>query len=201
MDDLESLPFQYSNPASIIGSNQAVLPPGYVNDLQCEPYLVGVVASPGLNIPVEAADDVLLGLTIMNLFVARDLIRRSESCRAFDFISAIGPVLTTPDELDAYITTHEFGKRFNLTTIIRVNGVERRRAQTVDLPITLAQAVAHCSEGPPLASGDLVAVGPISMWEDDEPPIEIGDEVQVAIESLGTLSTKIASPTAHDFPA
>jgi 2-keto-4-pentenoate hydratase/2-oxohepta-3-ene-1,7-dioic acid hydratase in catechol pathway len=195
-DDLEALPYQYGNPSAIVGASQVIVPPEYVLDLQYEPYLVGIVATPGLKIPVEEADDALLGLSIMNLFVARELIRRTESGRAFDFACAVGPVVTTPDELEATVLDHEFGRRWSLTVVTRVNGVERRRGQVSNLPITLAQAVELCSEGPPLSPGDLIALGPLAPWADDEPGLEPDDEVQVSIEHLGTLSTKIAAESA-----
>lgn len=194
MEGLEALPYQYGNPSAIVGASQVIVPPEYVLDLQYEPYLVGIVATPGLNFPVEEADDALLGLTIMNLFVARELIRRSESGRAFDFVAAVGPVLTTPDELEGSVIDAEFGRRWSLTVVTRVNGVERRRGQISDLPITLGQAIKHCSEGAPLHPGDLIALGPIAPWTDDEPSLEPGDEIQIAIEHLGTLATKIAQP-------
>jgi 2-keto-4-pentenoate hydratase/2-oxohepta-3-ene-1,7-dioic acid hydratase in catechol pathway len=55
----------------------------------------------------------------------------------------------------------------------------------------MGNLVAAASELGPVRSGDLLAIGPIAN------PIEVsflesGDDVQVSVENLGTLSLKIA---------
>ena len=191
VDEMESLPYHYGNPASIVGPSQIVPRPEFALDLQFEPYLAAVVATPGRRVPVDHADDMILGMTIVTQVVARDLVRRSESARGFDFATVLGPVLTTPEELDDNVIDAEFGRRYKLSVIARVNGVERRRADAEDLPITFAQALSLCSQGAPLVEGDVVALGPLASWTDEDAPLEPGDEVQIAVENLGTLSTKV----------
>lgn len=190
-DDAENLPYHYGNPASIVGPSSIVPRPEFAIDLQFEPYLAAIVATPGRRVPVEHADDMILGYTIVTQVVARDLVRRSESARGFDFATVLGPVLTTPEELDGNLVNEEFGRRYKLSVVARVNGVERRRADAQDLPITFAQALSLCSQGAPLVEGDIVALGPLAAWTDDDPPLEPDDEVQIAVENLGTLSTKV----------
>ncbi|MHB8635790.1 MAG: fumarylacetoacetate hydrolase family protein [Fimbriimonadaceae bacterium] len=191
MDEAEALPYQYGNPSSVVGPSQIVPRPDFANDLQFEPYLAAVVATPGRLVPVQHADDMLLGFTIVTQVVARDLVRRSESARGFDFATVLGPVLTTPEELDANVVDEEYGRRYKLSVVSRVNGVERRRADAADLPITFAQALSLCSQSAPLVEGDIIALGPIASWTDEDAPLESGDEIQVAVENLGTLSTKV----------
>jgi len=191
IDDAENLPYHYGNPSSVIGPSQIVPRPEFALDLQFEPYLAAVVATPGRRVPVEHADEMILGFSILTQVVARDLVRRSESARGFDFATVLGPVLTTPEELDDHVSDQEFGRRYKLGLVARVNGVERRRADAEDLPITFAQALSLCSQGAPLVEGDIIALGPLASWTDDDPPLEPGDEIQVAVEVLGTLSTKV----------
>lgn len=195
-DEAEALPYNYGNPAALFGPNQIVPRPDYALDLQYEPYIAAVVATSGRRVPVEHADETILGFTIVNQLVARDLVRRSETARGMDFAVCIGPVLTTPDELDDHVIDQEFGRRYKLSVVNRVNGIERRRSGVEDLPMTFAQALSLVSQGAPLAEGDIVALGPLACWEDDEPSLDTGDELQVAVEVLGTLSTKIG----EDFP-
>ena len=191
MDDAETLPYHYGNPASIIGPSSIVPRPEFAIDLQFEPYLAAIVATHGRRVPVEYADDMILGFTIVTQVVARDLVRRSESARGFDFATVLGPVLTTPEDLDGNVVDEEFGRRYKLSVVARVNGVERRRADAQDLPITFAQAISLCSQGAPLVEGDIVALGPLASWTDDDAPLEPDDEVQIAVENLGALSTKV----------
>ena len=191
MDDAETLPYHYGNPASIIGPSSLVPRPEFAIDLQFEPYLAAIVATQGRRVPVEYADDMILGFTIVTQVVARDLVRRSESARGFDFATVLGPVLTTPEDLDGNVVDEEFGRRYKLSVVARVNGVERRRANAQDLPITFAQAISLCSQGAPLVEGDIVALGPLASWTDDDAPLEPDDEVQIAVENLGALSTRV----------
>lgn len=192
-DEAELLPYLFGNPSALIGPSQTIEAPSYIQDLQFEPYVAAVVAAPVYRIPVDQADGAILGFTVVNLFVGRGLIQRSESARSYDFAAAIGPVLTTPEELDDFLVDEEFGRRFKLEIIGRVNGIERNRGNLEDLPITFAQAIAVASEAAPLAEGDLIAAGPIGGWSDADSGLEPGDEIQVAVENLGTLSTKVAA--------
>jgi fumarylacetoacetate (FAA) hydrolase len=198
IDDAEGLPYHYGNPSSIIGPSQIIPIPEFALDLQFEPYIAAIVATNGRRVPVEYADEMILGFTLMNQFVARDLVRRSESARGFDFATALGPVITTPEELEDSVVDSEFGKRYRFSVVARINGVERRRADVTELPITFAQALSICSQSGPLTEGDVIALGPIASWSDEDPALEANDEIQVAVENLGALSTKIGDDASAD---
>lgn len=190
-DDVEALPYYYGNPSSVVGPSQIIPHPEFALDLQYEPYIAAVVATPGRRVPVEHADDMILGFSIVTQIVARDVMRQGPSARAFDFATVLGPVLTTPEELDDHVADAEFGRRYKLSLSARLNGVERRRADVEELPLTFAQALSLCSQAAPLTEGDIVCLGPLATWDDDDSTLESNDEVQVAVEILGTLSTKI----------
>lgn len=191
-DDAEQLPYIYGNPGSVFGSSHSFEAPPYAPSLTFEPYLATVVAYPARRVPVDTADDLLLGLSILNLFVQPGVA----DGRGYDFATILGPVLTTSDELDDFVSDEEFGRRYRLSVVTRVNGVERSRANAEDLPITFAQALALCSEAVPVQQGDIIALGPLPAWQEGDPYIEPGDEIQVAVENLGTLATKIDAESA-----
>lgn len=193
----ESMPnYFYGNPGSLVGASQLVPNPEITAELDYEPYLAVVIAGAGMNIPVDQADGYILGVTILTALVMRDLERAEARAgsgpgRSRDYAMALGPVLTTPEELDDALVDEENGRRFKLSAVARVNGVERRRGDTEDLPYSLAQLISAASETAPLKAGDLIAVGPLMRPEEPFRPLESGDEIQVAIEKLGMLATKI----------
>ena len=186
----------YGNPGSLIGASQIVPRLDLTAELDFEPYLAVVIAQSGTNIPEDQGDGYILGYTILNALVMRD-IERSEARsgsgpgRSRDYAMALGPVLTTPEELDDDIIDEALGRKHKLSVATRVNGVERGRGDAEDLPYTFAQLISIASETTLLRAGDLIAAGPLVRPEETFHALEPGDEIQVAVEKLGTLSTKI----------
>ena len=185
----------YGSPTALVGASPIIPKPEFVAELEYEPYVFAVPAADATNVPLEDADDLVLGYTLMNMLVSRDIERYEKRVgsgpgRSYDLAIPIGPVLTTPDELNDFVQTEEFGRRLKLAAVTRVNGVEKRRGDLVDLPFTFAQAISSASEIAQLKTGDLFAIGPIA-FEDEPEPLTPGDEVQLAVENLGTLAFRI----------
>ena len=106
----------------------------------------------------------------------------------------MGPVLTTPDELEETISSEERGRRFELEAVARVNGIELRRGNANELPLTFAEAISAASESCMVRAGDLFLIGPVAIPTDgeDEQRLSPDDQIQIAVERLGTLSMKLA---------
>lgn len=193
----EAVPlYFYGNPGSLIGASQIVSMPEVSSELDFEPYIAVVIAQDGLGIPVEEADGYILGISILNMFVMRDIERMEGRAgtgpgRSRDYALALGPVLTTPEELDDALVDEEKGRRFKLSGVARVNGIEKRRGDTEDLPWSFAQLISIASETAPVRAGDIIAAGPLMRSEEPFHPLDAGDEISIAIDRLGTLSTKI----------
>ncbi len=191
----ETPAYFYASSSALTGASPIIPKPEFVAELDYEPYVVAVIAAEGANVPLEDADDLILGYSLMNMLVARDVERHERRVgagpgRSHDIAIPIGPVLSTPDEMEDAVESAEAGRKFKLTTVCRVNGVEKRRGDLVDLPFTFAQAISTASESAPLRTGDLIALGPIAFG--DEPAaLDAGDEVQLAVERLGTLAFRI----------
>jgi 2-keto-4-pentenoate hydratase/2-oxohepta-3-ene-1,7-dioic acid hydratase in catechol pathway len=195
IDADETPAYFYGSSTALTGASPIIPRPEFVGELDFEPYVVAVVAAEGANVSVEDADDLVLGYSLMNVLVARDVERHERRVgagpgRSHDIAIPIGPVLTTPDELEDVVETAEFGRRFKLEAVVRVNGVEKRRGNLVDLPFTFAQAISTASETAHLRTGDLIAIGPIAFGEEPD-NLTVGDEVQLAVEHLGTLAFRI----------
>jgi 2-keto-4-pentenoate hydratase/2-oxohepta-3-ene-1,7-dioic acid hydratase in catechol pathway len=188
--------FFYANPSSLGGASQMVAYPDWCTELSVFPAVAVALVVDVPRIDVEEADDTILGYTLMSLLVARDAERRERRFgvlgRSHDVGGVLGPVLTTPEELEEDVEGDEFGRRFALTAVLRVNGVERGRGSMGDFPFTFAQAISAASQSTTLRAGDLLAIGPVAV--PDEPIVlEPGDQVQISVDKLGTLSLNIAN--------
>lgn len=188
--------FTYGNPACIIGPSMIVPLPGFSNAVDFQNYIAVVIAQPGMNVPLEQADEMVLGLTLCTVLVARDVERDEKRVgvgagRSRDFTIALGPVLTTPDELEEVVTDDSRGRRYKLAATAKLNGLEVRIGDVEDLGCTIAEAIVGASESVMLMAGDVLAIGPLAPPTGDT-ILDPGDEIQIAVERLGTLSLKIA---------
>ena len=186
--------FFYGNPGCVVGASTIVNVPERVIDLTFEPYLAAVLVTGGYDVDLDEADDMVLGLTLMAALVDRRAARiEGLYGRSHDLGAGLGPVLTTtPDELDDFLASQEFGRAYRLEATARVNGVDRARGNVEELPFTVAQAVAAASRSCTLKEGDVFALGPLCDLPDDL-RLEAGDEITVAVENLGALSLKLSS--------
>lgn len=195
-DDIEPL-FFYANPTVLGGASHSVAYPEWCTELSVLPMVAVALVADVQNIEVEAADDVILAYTLILIVVARDVERRERLVgvigRSHDIGGVIGPVLTTPDELEEEIEDAEFGNRYALAASLRVNGVERGRGSMADFPFTFAQAISTASHTAPLRAGDILAMGPVAE-PDEEITLSPGDQVQIAVDKLGTLSLNLTNP-------
>lgn len=191
----ETPAYFYASSTALTGASPIIPKPEFVAELDFEPYVVAVIATDGANVSIEDADDLILGYSLMNALVARDVERHERRAgagpgRSYDIAIPIGPVLTTPDEFEDVIESSENGRTFSLTAVARVNGVEKRRGNFAELPFSFAQTISTASETAALRTGDLIALGPIAFGEGPE-NLGPGDEVQLAVERLGTLAFRI----------
>jgi len=188
--------FFYGNPGALYGASQLISPPDTMVEIGVLPLLAAVLVADGFRVDMEDADDLILGFTMINLLVGRSderiELQTGVLGRSHDIGGVIGPVLTTPDELEDSVETAEFGRRHSLTTVLRVNGVERQRGSTLDLPYTFAQAISSASQTCVLRTGDIFAMGPIVEPADEPVILDPGDEIHLAVEQLGALSLKLS---------
>ena len=195
-DDAEDPRFFYGNPMCLVGASQLINYPETINALGFHSLVAAVLVADAYQIDVEEADDLILGITMLNMLVAKDRERAELQAGAIgsshDVGGAIGPVLTTPDELDDHVVDASLGKRYGLSTVVRVNGVERMRGNLSDLPFTFAQAISSASQTCTLKAGDIIALGPVVITEATPVLLDPGDEVQLAVENLGAISLKLS---------
>jgi len=194
-DDPEEPRFFYGNPMCLVGASQLITYPDFVDALGFLPMVAAVLVGDAYQIDIQDADDLILGITMLNMLVAKERERTELRIGAMgsshDIGAAIGPVITTPDELEDSVLDASVGKRYSLSTVARVNGVERLRGNLADLPFTFAQAISAASQTCTLKSGDIIALGPVVTNPGSPVLLDPGDEVQLAIENLGAISLKL----------
>jgi hypothetical protein len=174
--------YVYLNPASIVGPGEPVLGMLQV-PMVMQPCLVAIAASHARNVAPELGDELLLGLSLGALFYRGD--GSTASMRDAGF--ALGPAITTPDELEAVVEETEDGRRYKIQIGSGRAGQDAAMADNSSWPWTLAQLITTASNSCALRPGDLFAIAagiPVG-------PIEQGDEVQVASEHMGVLRNRI----------
>lgn len=196
-EDEDGPRFFYGNSGALVGSSQILPFPNFAGGVTVHTYVAAVIVGHGFRVDVEDADDLILGFSLLAALVATDqegVERRAGAGfgRSYDAGAALGPVLTTPDEMEDFLADERAGRRYGLDALLRVNGVERASGNIQNLPYTFAQAIAVASESTPIREGDVLALGPIV---DLESPVflEPNDDVQLAVQNLGTLSFKLSA--------
>jgi fumarylacetoacetate (FAA) hydrolase len=191
--------FYFSNPNALLGQDAPVNAPAGSSELDYELELGIVVGAGGRNISPDSAWDHVAGLTIVNDWSARDIQRREVQvglgpAKAKDFATSVGPWLATIDEFSDRIE----GERLSLEMTARVNGRELSKGNVASLHHTIPRLISQASRDVDLLPGDLIGTGTVGTGcilelgpENTGGWLKPGDLVELAIERLGVLRTKV----------
>lgn len=193
-------PFFFENPASIVGPDAVIMRPPGVAELDFELEVGVVIGASGSDIPVEDADDIVLGLTIVNDWSARDVQRRESRVglgyhKSKDFATSVGPYLVTPDELDPLSRQTDRGRVYALAAKAYINDELVAEGSLESMSWTFAEMISYASQGTRLSEGDLIASGTITgccILEMEREYLNPGDEVLLEVQGLGALANRIA---------
>ena len=176
----EPLMFMVS-PTAVVGPGEAIRLPNLEDRIDHEAELVIVIGRRGKNIPREKAEEYIFGYTCANDVSNRVLQARdgqNTRAKSFDTFKPLGPAIAT--EIDPS----------NLSVRCRVNGEIRQDGRTSDLIHPVPALVEFISSVFPLEPGDVILTGTPSGVG----PLRPGDEVEVTIEGIGTLSNRVVAP-------
>ncbi len=196
-EELFRRPIYYKgNSTTMIGHEADVPWPNYTNHMDYELELGLVIGKTGRNLTPDEALTHLFGVTIFNDFSARD-IQGLEMGAGFgpakgkDFASAIGPWITTRDELDLG----------HLTMIARVNGTEWSHNSSETITWTIEELIAYASKGETLQAGELIGTGTVGLGCGLElgKQLQPGDVVELEVEGIGILRNRIGQPEARGW--
>ena len=194
--------FYFSNPNSLVGHDAAVAAPAGCVELDYELELGVIIGHGGRNIPVGKAWEHVAGFTIINDLSARDLQRAEMSvglgpAKGKDFATAVGPWMLTRDAVAPSI----LGERIALEMAARINGRELSRGNSSAMFHSIPRLIAHASRDVDLFPGDLLGTGTVGTGcilelgpEQTGGWLKPSDTVELDIEAIGTLRTKIVGP-------
>ncbi|MFZ5852554.1 MAG: fumarylacetoacetate hydrolase family protein [Actinomycetota bacterium] len=175
----EPLLFLKPNTA-VVGPGDAIVYPPQSREVHFEGELAVVIGRLCRDVPPERVGDVVFGYTCANDVTARDLQRRDGQwarAKGFDTFCPLGPwVETNLDVSDLAVTT-------------TLNGELRQAGRTSALVHDVASLVAYVSAAMTLLPGDVLLTGtPAGVGA-----MEVGDEVSVTVEGIGTLTNRVVS--------
>jgi 2-keto-4-pentenoate hydratase/2-oxohepta-3-ene-1,7-dioic acid hydratase in catechol pathway len=165
--------------SSLLGPGGTVLLPPESVRVDYEAELGVVIGRRCRRVPVEQALSFVFGYTVVCDVTARDLQfgdGQWTRAKSFDTFCPVGPHVVTgvePGGLDLRLT---------------IRGEARQDANTRDMVFDVARLVSHVSNFATLEPGDLIATG----TPDGVGPLAEGDEVEVSISEIGTLTFRVA---------
>ena len=178
-------PLMFIKPnTSVVGPGDPIFYPRQTKDLHFEGELAVVIGRLCRDVPPEQATDVIYGYTVANDVTARDLQRSDVQftrAKGFDSFCPLGPWIET--DLDP----QDFADGLSVQTYL--NGDLKQDGSTRDLIFDIPNLVAHISAVMTLLPGDVILTG----TPEGVGPMEVGDEVEVAIARVGSLTNRVAS--------
>jgi 2-keto-4-pentenoate hydratase/2-oxohepta-3-ene-1,7-dioic acid hydratase in catechol pathway len=179
-DEPSAEPVLFSKPSTaVIGPGEAIAYPQKLSErVDHEGELAVVIGRMCREVPASRAAEVILGYTCANDVTARDLQAKDGQwtrAKGFDTFCPIGPwIETEADPADLAIST-------------TVNGEVRQEARTSLLLHDIPALVEYVSQVMTLLPGDVILTGtPAGVG-----PLEIGDEVTVTVENIGSLTNRV----------
>ena len=182
--DVPDEPLMFLKPnTSVIGPGDAIQYPPQTNNLHYEGELAVVIGRICRDVPIERATDVIFGYTIANDVTARDLQKKDVQftrAKGFDTFCPLGPWVETDLDPDDFAQ----GRRVQT----HLNGDLKQDGSTADLIFDIPTLIAHITSVMTLLPGDVILTG----TPDGVGPMEVGDEVEVSIEGIGSLPNVVA---------
>lgn len=205
--------FYFTNHNAIQGPGDIECMPDHFQKLDFELEGAIVVCKKGRNIKASEADQYIGGYMIMNDMSARtlqmeEMLLSLGPAKGKDFSTVIGPMLVTPDELEAFripAKENHTGNNYNLRMKCWVNGIQVSEGNLGDMDWTFAEILERCSYGVDILPGDVIGSGTVGtgcflelngtgLLNDPNYPVQWlkeGDVVEMEIEGLGHLKNTI----------
>lgn len=177
-------------PTTVIGPGENIARHANLTDeLDYEGELAVIIGKECRNISKTDAFNYVFGYTILNDITARDLQSKHKQFfigKSLDKSCPIGPWIVHQSSVKNPHSLHIETK---------VNGEVRQSAATDQFIFPIDTIIEQLSKGMTLEPGDVIATGtPAGVGKGFNPPkfLQIGDEVEITIENIGTLKNKIS---------
>ncbi|WP_329311885.1 fumarylacetoacetate hydrolase family protein [Streptomyces sp. NBC_01262] len=181
-NEVPDSPWAFFKPStSVIGPGDPIVYPSFSSEVHHEAELAVVIGRMCREVPRERVKDVILGYTCANDVTARDTQRAEKQwarAKGFDSSCPLGPWIETGLDLAA---------ASDLAITATVNGELRQAGRTSEMVNGIEALIVSITEAMTLLPGDVVLTGtPAGVG-----PLNVGDEVAVSIEGIGTLTNKV----------
>lgn len=196
---LPKLPMLFAKaPSAVIGMGDTIQIPQVrkkmgkdlrpIQFLDYEVELAIVIGKECKRVPVEEAQNYILGYTVLN-----DVSARMEQMadkqffrsKSFDTFAPLGPWIVTSDEIQ---------DPMNLNVECRVNGEIMQNSNTRNMNFNVYEIVSFISESITLLPGDIIGTGtPPGVGAARKPPksLKAGDFIEMTIQRVGTLRNRV----------
>lgn len=190
--------FYFTNHRAVIGPEDYVSIPTNCKKMDFELEIACIIGKEGKDIPVEEADDYILGYTILNDWSARDIQAHEVKVglgpsKGKDFATSLGPCIVTKDEIEKFRT----GKSYDLKMTAAVNGKVISSGNFATIYYSVPELISHASKNVTLYPGDVIGSGTVGtgcileLGEEKHRWLEDGDVVELSITGLGTLRNTV----------
>jgi 2-keto-4-pentenoate hydratase/2-oxohepta-3-ene-1,7-dioic acid hydratase in catechol pathway len=180
------------SPDSVIGPGGTVILPNHPATIfHHEAELALVVGQRVKDLPAdERALEALVGYTCAIDVSARGMgrIGPSRIGKSFDTFTPLGPAIVTTDE----VTDPQ-----NLRVTLAVNGETRQDYSTSDMEYGVPEILSFISAYMTLVPGDVILCGTNHQGLG---ALQDGDQVEMTIEGIGTLSVSVHDPQRRKWP-
>lgn len=179
--DVPKQPLIFLKPnTSVIGPGEPIFYPTQSSNVHFEGELAVVIGRICRDISAADASKVILGYTIGNDVTARDLQASDGQwarAKGFDTFCPLGPWIETNfDPSDVAIST-------------KLGDELKQSSRTSSMVFKVPEIVEYISSFMTLLPGDVILTG----TPDGVGPMQVGDDVSVTIEGIGTLTNKVVS--------
>ncbi|OQK15259.1 hypothetical protein AU255_17430 [Methyloprofundus sedimenti] len=172
----------------VIADGDAIHLPAVSEKLDYEVELAFVIGQRCRHVPLEKADEVIAGYTIVNDVTVRDWQFRTPTWtigKSFDTHGPMGPWIVTKDEI---MDPH------NLSLKTWVDDELRQFSNTSHMIFNIYQMIAYLSQAMTLEPGDVISTGtPSGVGVKMQPRgyMRAGQVVKIEIENIGSLSNPV----------
>ena len=197
--------YYYSNHNAITGAGDVCISHKVARKLDYELEVAVIIGKKGINISASEADTYIAGFTVMNDFSSRkiqldEMKLNLGPAKGKDFATALGPHITTADQLSDLTISTERGNKYDVELKASLNGELLSSDNLKNMNWTFAQIIERISCGTYIYPGDIIGSGTCAtgcLYELNSYPdakerwLKDGDIVEIEAGILGSLKNTV----------
>ena len=176
-------------PTAVTNPGSPIVHPDGIEQVDYEVELGVVIGRTASGVSEADARDVVAGYTAINDVSARDAQFEDEQFlrgKSYDTFGPMGPTLVPEGDVDPH----------SLDVACRVNGETKQESNTDQFIFDVDELVSYISDAMTLRPGDVISTGTpggVGVFRDPPELLEPGDEVDVEVEGVGTLTNPVVA--------